>query len=345
MYYDTGTGEPATVDIIRVSPEDATRLIDERKVDQERKKLSGTALFNFGAFLEERWRRNDIMWGRLDGVERLIKSVLPMVDPATTAIRDELIDRAHGMVLRDTLVRNGEGNLTELLCSALSALPPADASQQVARLLSELNLGDAVQQHRLRTVLMSLLTEDRLLGYVRDCYVTDRAYEPNAAIENAARAMTITGRVLDGIAKKQGVKTSLPRWLARFGLMAQGLIAVSFPGTFKQRWWSHGIKVLYAFEIVMVLSALALGGPEARSFTLAVLGVTVAVHLLSLVLGDAMLSKTSWLQRIAGATTLALLGLAFSGGWAIYNGGFKAVFCGNDSGKNPQFSIANKFCQ
>ena len=39
------------------------------------RKLAGTALMHFGAFLDRRWRQNDILWGRLDGAERLIASV------------------------------------------------------------------------------------------------------------------------------------------------------------------------------------------------------------------------------------------------------------------------------
>ena len=52
LYYNTGTGEPSTVEVIRVSPEDARSLIDERSdrgdAGRQRRKLAGTALFNFG---------------------------------------------------------------------------------------------------------------------------------------------------------------------------------------------------------------------------------------------------------------------------------------------------------
>ena len=162
LYYDTGTGEPATVEIIRVSPEDAPSLIDERK-GGKRKKLAGTAVFNFGAFLDERWRRNDIMWGRLDGAERLIKALLPMSDDDTRVVREELVARAHGAILRDALVGQGHGDLTGLLCQAVAAVPGIGAEARLAELLTKLQLGDPVQQGRLHGVLLSLLSEQGLL--------------------------------------------------------------------------------------------------------------------------------------------------------------------------------------
>jgi Protein of unknown function (DUF3376) len=33
--------------------------------------------FPLGAFLDVQWRRNDIMWGRLDGCERLLDALFP----------------------------------------------------------------------------------------------------------------------------------------------------------------------------------------------------------------------------------------------------------------------------
>ena len=42
-----------------------------------REKLVGTALGAFGGFLQEDWREHDMMWGRLDGAERIITALLP----------------------------------------------------------------------------------------------------------------------------------------------------------------------------------------------------------------------------------------------------------------------------
>ena len=55
---------------------------------ETRRKLAGTALFHFGAFLNREWRQNDLMWGRLDAAERIIRAVLPRSPEATALIHE-----------------------------------------------------------------------------------------------------------------------------------------------------------------------------------------------------------------------------------------------------------------
>jgi patatin-related protein len=92
--YETPIGEGAIIDVARISPLDAPSLIDENaernreteesrdlrfaagKRHQARRKVAGGVFFAFGAFFSEDWRKNDILWGRLDAVERLASIVL-----------------------------------------------------------------------------------------------------------------------------------------------------------------------------------------------------------------------------------------------------------------------------
>ena len=103
ILYGVEEGESDVVEIIRISPEDATKLINERREKKTsadgvgRRKLAGVALHHFGAFLDRTWRQNDIMWGRLDGAERLITALLP--DPKDKGVRDEMIRQAHSAIL------------------------------------------------------------------------------------------------------------------------------------------------------------------------------------------------------------------------------------------------------
>ncbi|MCQ3954924.1 MAG: hypothetical protein DPW15_16940, partial [Chloroflexi bacterium] len=70
IQYGTDAGESDIVEIIRISPEDGTRLVNEAR--SGRRKLAGTQLMNFGAFFKQEWRENDMLWGRLDTAEILI---------------------------------------------------------------------------------------------------------------------------------------------------------------------------------------------------------------------------------------------------------------------------------
>jgi patatin-related protein len=71
-------------------------------------KLKGVTLHHFGGFAEAEWRENDYLWGRLDGVELLLRLVhdAGSTRPASTtppASPGEAVTRAGGVLLRDGL--------------------------------------------------------------------------------------------------------------------------------------------------------------------------------------------------------------------------------------------------
>ncbi|RJP66333.1 MAG: DUF3376 domain-containing protein [Ignavibacteriales bacterium] len=69
---DTGEADP--IEIVRISPELATHYSNgDNSVEN---KLAGEKLMHFSAFLKKSWRENDIMQGRLDAAEIIVKSVL-----------------------------------------------------------------------------------------------------------------------------------------------------------------------------------------------------------------------------------------------------------------------------
>lgn len=345
LYYDTGTGEPSTVEAVRISPTDAINLIDEATDTLHRRKLAGTALANFGAFLDRRWRLNDIMWGRLDGAERLIQTLLPMSDDITVAVRGELIERAHQGILREALVPEGNEDLADLVIKALDEVPgTGDTSQRLRTLLAQLWTGNSVSRDRLGGVLASLLSERGLMTYVRTERKVDPDPDPETTLESAARAVTITGRVLEGISTKRGGDAQVPRWLARLGLMLQGIVAVSLPGTLNHRWWTHGVKVLYAFEVVALVAAIVFGSPDMRALALTALGVTFGVHLLTLIAGDAMRERNRWLHVTVLAVLVALIGLAALGALALGHQALQQQLCWTRPGVVEETGVSSRVC-
>lgn len=81
IQYGTDASETDKVEVLRVSPEEATMIVDEH--DRGIHKLAGIKLANFGAFFKKEWRQNDMLWGRLDGAEILIRELLKEKDQTT----------------------------------------------------------------------------------------------------------------------------------------------------------------------------------------------------------------------------------------------------------------------
>jgi patatin-related protein len=73
LEYVSGLREKDRIELVRVSPGDAQLGLCRRNAAD---KTAGDALHHFGAFLKRSWRSNDILWGRLDGVTMLLRTLL-----------------------------------------------------------------------------------------------------------------------------------------------------------------------------------------------------------------------------------------------------------------------------
>ncbi len=76
--YLAGIPEKQLIETFRISPEDAKLGLSSQFNNGERldKKLAGDTLNAFGGFFKKSWRANDILWGRLDGLNRLVEALV-----------------------------------------------------------------------------------------------------------------------------------------------------------------------------------------------------------------------------------------------------------------------------
>lgn len=328
MYYGTDTGEPARVDVLRISPVDAVGLVQETAdTEPDRRKLAGTAVAHFGAFLDERWRRNDVLWGRLDGAERLITGLLPPGDASSCRVHHELVRLAQRSILRETLLAQGEDQVRELLFKALQEVEAADLPTRIRVLLGGLLLGPALQRDRLAEMLVGLLSDDGMVEHFRLHRRLDRSPDAQATLRNAARAVRITGKLLGGVSHGAASPSALARWVARLGLAMQGAVAVSMPGTLLERWWSAAMPALYTIEVGVLAVGMLFGSPDLRTAAIGALVATIIVHLITLVLRDQMRGRHRWLWIAGAAAAVAVAGLAGLGAWGLYQQGARGTLC------------------
>jgi patatin-related protein len=72
--YLTSLNEKEIINPICISPDNAQLGIGSGKNTQE--KLGGDKLYNIGGFFKKSWRSNDLLWGRLDGLNRIVEGVI-----------------------------------------------------------------------------------------------------------------------------------------------------------------------------------------------------------------------------------------------------------------------------
>jgi patatin-related protein len=74
LEYLSDLQEKDPIEVVRVSPIDARLGFSRTREGPD--KIAGDALYHFGGFFKRSWRSNDIMWGRLDGLDLLFECLL-----------------------------------------------------------------------------------------------------------------------------------------------------------------------------------------------------------------------------------------------------------------------------
>lgn len=278
------------VEVFRISPEDATALVDEKK--QKVQKLAGTTLGHFGAFFEKRFRQNDIMWGRLDAAERVICALLP--NDAHKPLRDELIEEAHRAIIVEESVERllepkDKAELRRLVAEELDGGVKDDGTKLAANLAEKLK--GANINPSLKGFLHSFLEkEDPLAKFKRDFqenYDAERAFTPRDTVLNAGRASRIFGRMVDGIAaERRRGGGRLVLWLVRLTRWVWGLAEVAVPGSISNLFALHLLRVLYFFEAALIALGIILAWKEVQRFGLIALAITGGLHAIILFVGD-----------------------------------------------------------
>jgi patatin-related protein len=86
--YLTNLTEKELIEPIGISPNNAQVGIGKGKNIQD--KLAGNKLYNTGGTFKKSWRVNDLIWGRLDGLNRIVEGI---VTPESVTAFSELVER------------------------------------------------------------------------------------------------------------------------------------------------------------------------------------------------------------------------------------------------------------
>lgn len=329
LLYETGVGEAEIVDVTRVSPEDAKALIDERSLGC--RKLAGTSLAHFGAFLASSWRKNDIFWGRLDGAERIISSLLPH-DPEVAA---QLIGDAQAAIVCDTLGPLGPTERKDLLVESL--MRTKSGKEEADKLTGLLNkLKTNTSDPELRNMLAELIDENEVRQHYLDIFAERSKLAPEQTLRSAARATTIVGKMFSAVSADYEAGSKYVAWIARLGQIFWALVEVAVPRSLPNLIFRYWVKLLYLFEVLLIVGATLLGEKPTQKFALTAFGLTAGVHCAVAILGDIMQSRNRWLNLIKAVVISLLVGAVVLGGVSAAgifgaNGIWKALNTAHDT--------------
>lgn len=239
-------GEGNVVDIFRISPADATSLWNETK--KKRAKLAGTALSAFGGFLDREWRRNDIMWGRLDAAERVITVLLPDRAPGVTNKNDagylnkrnEFIIKAQEIIIRETL----HDWLAELDSTRFTS---AKHEEQYQRLLSIKKSIDIFGHHKTEN------GDPEWKQKFMNTYDVHRDFEPEPNLKRFGRISGVLSSMVDRLEPEKGATQKVAGYLKKLNWILLGLLDFSTPKSMKS------LLLGYWIQIVLLVSAAVIG--------------------------------------------------------------------------------------
>ena len=324
VQYGTGAGEANIVNVYRVSPEDASALMEER-AGGPRDKLAGRTLMSFGAFLDERWRRNDMLWGRLDGAERLITISLPQSMPEQD--REKLISDAHLGILREE-IRQGNGDaVCQLLSNARAHPHRASGKDKYVETINNTILNDSS--------LGPYLTDSQR-NYLRVPQTLDRHLEPETALKYISRSTNITGNMLSGLAEKYQSNPGkrVGGWIARVGTVFWGMVAAAVPQSLANLLFRHWLGLIYLLSFATIVLGIILPGTPIKQVGWASLGIAAGLNLVLFLFGDFITGRRGWIRAVGGLIVLVLAALIGLGVMSVID-----FFADQDNW--PHFNIPN----
>jgi hypothetical protein len=333
MQYGTNSSETPHVDIVRISPTDAKNLCDDS--GGQRSKLAGRMYFSFGAFFAKSWRENDMLWGRLDGAEILVRDLLrntpaakaqALGDPTmqerglqpndSRTLADVFIDDLHTAILSDTLPAQRREDAWNMLRDVLPKLDPAKRDKEIGQFFND---SPSLERH-MQSIIDFCKDDAALLSYYKTSYEVNRQLEPKVLLRLFARGSQIFGKMLEKIGSDRGKnpKQIHTAFIVRAAAIFSGLIEVSVPRTPWAILWRYWRSLFYIIGALLILVGLIFGKGAVQSGGVLVLILTGIIHIATIWL-QLFIGRWKYL-KFASATLVSLIVAIFLvlGAWKAF---------------------------
>src|SRR5206468_11777493 len=120
-------------------------------------------------------------------------------------------------------------------------------------------LRDETLKTRLTTVMRAGLENETLLDFIRSNYEVNRELDPKVMLRSISRSTQVIGKMFEDMANQHNLEGKRLAWIARLGQLFWGLVEVAVPGSILHLFFFHWLKILYAFEVFLIVGAILLG--------------------------------------------------------------------------------------
>jgi patatin-related protein len=309
MLFGADVGEADEVEIIRISPVDAKGLRNVERPGTPQK-VAGSKYGHFGGFLDEQWRKNDILWGRLDAAELLVSVLVPVKQRNRGEVVERLRKEAQAEIIREHFTAEQRAIIARRLMDEIAGLQepmPTDAA----------GVGELAERYgadrNLRTMFEVLVTDDdRLLEAFARTYVVDPNLPAGPTVKTLGRSLHVIGNVLRGTADQRGMAALRKPffWVGKIGQLVSGTAEASIPGSWTHLLTFHWLALFYLFGAALFVIGFVFGHPALQRWALSLLLITLAVNVALWVLRAFLTDRRWWVAVPIVIVGVVLVGMA-----------------------------------
>jgi hypothetical protein len=119
------------------------------------------------------------------------------------------------------------------------------------------------------------------------------------------RSINVMGSLLDGLGQKYQGAQAPAFWLTRLGRIFMGVMQVAIPGSLPGMFFQHWLKVVYVFEIFLIVAGGLLGfNNTVMRFGIFALLFTLSMDLAIRLMGGYLTGSTHLMTWVRGAAKL-----------------------------------------
>jgi hypothetical protein len=259
---------------------------------------------NFGAFFEGEWRENDMLWGRLDAAECILKAMMPEGDARKTFLHDLQI-----AILQEDLTSRDEAEMYE----KKTAVDKSEKDKLALNKYSSQYGLNEKEKESFKTILERLSQPDKMLNLFKEKYTVDREFPPQQTLVASSRALRVFSNLLEGLSKQHKQFSAPAKWLTSAGSIFSGIVAVALPNSIGNFLFAgYWIWLLYIFELLLAGVGWLLGATGISQLGVALFILTFLSHLTLRAINDRLAGRPGWLRLlvlvVAGVLGIGALG-------------------------------------